>query len=155
MPGTGRVLVAIGVSDLSEEIVYYSHRIAHEMDLKLDFIHVFEPIKPGFKGFKQWIPSDIFEDAKISYRFKVKKWLMKAEEKYPQAGPHEHDIFVEEGNPSEKVIEKAEKGNYSLIITGSRDESTMKELMVGSTASTIARYAKCSVLLYRSGEQSL
>lgn len=151
---TGRVLVAIGVSDLSEEIVHYSHRIAHEMNLTLDFVHVFEPIKPGFRGFRQWIPDNIFEDARKSYRYKVKKWLMAAEERYPDAREHKHEIFIEEGNPAEKVIEKAQEGNYSLIITGSKDENTMKEVLVGSTAAKIGRYAKCSVLLYRSGDQS-
>ena len=155
MPGTGKVLVAIGVSDLSEELVTFSHRIAHEMNLILDFIHVFEPIKPGFRGFRQWIPDDVFEDAKKSYRFKVKKWLETAEEKYPGAAPHEHQIFVVEGNPAEQVINRAKEGGYRLIIAGNRDESALKELMIGSTTTNISRYAHCSVLIYRKGEQSI
>jgi nucleotide-binding universal stress UspA family protein len=150
-----KVLVAIGVSDLSQELLEYGHKIAHEMELKLDFIHVIERPSAPLRGFKTWIPEDVLKEAVKSYRYKVKKWLEQAEEKYPGIPPHEHQLFIEEGNPADEVIKKAKEGSYNLIIAGYRDDSPIKQMFVGSTTTNIARYAHCSVLIYRPGEMPL
>lgn len=147
-----KVLVAIGVSDLSKEVLAYGHKIAHEMYLQLDFIHVLETPSTPLKGYKTWIPDDVLKDAIKAYRYKVKKWLEEAEEKYPGELPHEHHLFIEEGNPADEVIKKAQEGGYNLIIAGYRDDSPIKQMFVGSTSTNIARYAHCSVLIYRPGE---
>lgn len=151
----GKVLVAIGVSDLSKDLVAYSHKIAHEMDLQLDFIHVLEHPSTPWKGYKNWIPEDVLKDAIKAYKFTVRKWLEDAETKYPGVPEHEHQLFIEEGNPADEVIKKSKEGKYSLIIAGYRDDSPIKQMFVGSTTTNIARYASCSVLIYRPGEMPL
>jgi nucleotide-binding universal stress UspA family protein len=51
------------------------------------------------------------------------------------------------------VIRFARENDYNLIITGYRGHSAIERLVVGSTASTIGRYAHCSVLIYRPGSE--
>jgi len=47
----------------------------------------------------------------------------------------------------------ARENDFNLIVIGYRGQSTIERLVVGSTASNVARYAHCSVLIYRPGRQ--
>ena len=58
-------------------------------------------------------------------------------------------IQLEFGNPAETIIEIAEKGNYDLIVVGSRGLSSVKRFFLGSVSDDISHHAKCSVLIVR------
>ncbi len=59
--------------------------------------------------------------------------------------------MIEEGDPADSVIRTAREGGYNLIVVGYRGPSTLEYLVGGSTAAKVARYAPCSVLIYRPG----
>ena len=48
---------------------------------------------------------------------------------------------LEFGNPAETIIELAEKGNYELIVVGSRGLSSVSD--------DISHHVKCSVLIVK------
>ena len=56
---------------------------------------------------------------------------------------------VEFGNPAETIIEVAEKGNYDLIVVGSRGLSSVKRFFLGSVSDDVSHHAKPSVLIVR------
>jgi len=56
---------------------------------------------------------------------------------------------LEFGNPPETIIEVAEKGNYDLIVVGSRGISSVKRFFLGSVSDDVSHHAKCSVLIVR------
>jgi nucleotide-binding universal stress UspA family protein len=56
---------------------------------------------------------------------------------------------LEFGNPAETIIEVAEKGNYDLIIVGSRGLSNVKRFFLGSVSDDVSHHAKSSVLIVR------
>jgi len=56
---------------------------------------------------------------------------------------------LEFGNPPETIIEVAEKGNYDLIVVGSRGLSNVKRFFLGSVSDDVSHHAKCSVLIVR------
>ena len=49
----------------------------------------------------------------------------------------------------------AELAAYDLVVVGNRGNSRISSLVVGSTASKVARYAHCSVLIYRPGYEPI
>ncbi len=59
------------------------------------------------------------------------------------------DIFLERGNPSEKILEKAELGDYDLIIMGSRGLGTFSRAMLGSISNKVLNHAKTDVLIIK------
>jgi nucleotide-binding universal stress UspA family protein len=59
--------------------------------------------------------------------------------------------MVAQGNAAEIIIETAKKGDFNLIVIGFKSISGIPQLMVGSTTTNVARYAHCSVLIYRPG----
>jgi len=54
-----------------------------------------------------------------------------------------------EGRPSDKIIETAEKGNFDIIIMGSRGLGGIKEFFLGSVSDRVADEAACPVLIVK------
>jgi len=59
----------------------------------------------------------------------------------------EIDKKVEFGVPSDKIVEVAAKGNYELIIVGSRGLGTVRRFLLGGISDDVCNKAKCSVLI--------
>lgn len=57
------------------------------------------------------------------------------------------DKKLEFGVTSDSIVEVAEKGNYDLIVLGSRGLGTVKRFLLGSISDDVSHKAKCSVLI--------
>jgi nucleotide-binding universal stress UspA family protein len=56
---------------------------------------------------------------------------------------------VLEGRPSEKIVQSADKGDFDLIVMGSRGLGGVKEFFLGSVSDRVADEAKCPVVVVR------
>jgi len=68
-------------------------------------------------------------------------WLIKE-------GIKAESILIE-GNPTEDILTTANKGGYSLIVTGSHGKNLLEELLLGSVSEALTREAKVPVLTIR------
>ena len=59
------------------------------------------------------------------------------------------DIIVQRGNPVEEIIKSAEECNCDLIVMGTHGQSTLEDVMLGSTARRVIRRSKIPVLVIR------
>lgn len=146
---TTKLLVAVDLSRLSEKLVAYARDLARRLGAEVTFIHVL-PHTYLWKGYEPWIPQELDEEVRQIARKKIAYYLRKAEATDPPLeGEVPAHIAVEEGNPADFVVRKAREEGFDLIVVAYRGHSTLERLVVGSTASNIARYAHCSVLIYR------
>ena len=53
------------------------------------------------------------------------------------------------GNTAENIIDEAEKGNYDLIIMGSRGHGTFSRTILGSVSNKVLNHVKVDVLIVR------
>lgn len=53
------------------------------------------------------------------------------------------------GDPAREIIEKAEKGEYDLVIMGSRGLNALSRAMLGSVSNKVLNHIKTSVLIVR------
>lgn len=53
------------------------------------------------------------------------------------------------GDPAREIIEKAEKGEYDLVIMGSRGLNALSRAMLGSVSNKVLNHIKISVLIVR------
>lgn len=53
------------------------------------------------------------------------------------------------GDPSFEICKMVEKGDYDLIVIGSRGLTEIKEYLLGSVSMRVVRRAKCPVLVVR------
>jgi nucleotide-binding universal stress UspA family protein len=148
-----KILVAVDLSRMGEQVVDYGLNLGARLEVSVSFIHVL-PHPYLFKGYEPWIPREgIDQEVSEVARKRLLYYLKKAEEKVPTLKHVERDVHILEGNPGDIIIRFAREHDYNLIVTGYRGHSAIERLVVGSTASTVARYAHCSVLIYRPGAE--
>ncbi|AFM22292.1 MAG TPA: universal stress protein [Acetomicrobium flavidum] len=146
-----KILVGVDLSKMSESLIAYSHSIAHRLNDEVIYIHVLPRLSSLWRGYEPWIPPQIGDEVKQIAHKKISYWIQKAEDQFKDLPVHEHKILIEEGSPGEVIIQKAKEENVSLIIVAYKGHSTMEHILIGSTTTTIARHAPCSVLIYRPG----
>lgn len=59
------------------------------------------------------------------------------------------NLTVLEGYPADTIVETATKGNYDMIVIGSRGLSAVGRFLVGSVSDRIVHHATCSVTVVR------
>jgi len=145
-----KVLVAVDLSKISEELVLYGHTLGHRLDVQVDFIHAL-PHVSFWRGYEPWIAPEVGVEVQEIAHKKIAYWVKKAEEQLPGTHEHKHEIFIEHGSPAESIIHKVLEGSYNLLIVGHKGHSLIEHLFIGSTSANVARHAPCSVLIYRPG----
>ena len=147
-----RILVCLDFSKLGDDVVTYGHSLAHSLGAEVTFIHVIE-FTQAFKGYDTRAMGHLPETIRTKAMERIELLVMQAEAKKPTGEDHRHPLVVKEGEPAEEIIALAKDGNFDLVVVGNRGNSRIASLVVGSTASKVARYAPCSVLIYRPGHE--
>jgi len=127
-----KILVAIDGSENAEKALEYAVQLAKKNKAKVTLLNVQES---KIFGLKPEVTKEIGERILSSARAKVRGV--------------EFNTQLESGNLAETIIEVAEKGNYDLIVVGSRGLSSVKRFFLGSVSDDISHHAKCSVLIVR------
>jgi nucleotide-binding universal stress UspA family protein len=127
-----KILVAIDGSEIAEKALEYAVQLAKKHKAKVTLLNVGES---KLFGFKPKVAKEVGERVLSGAAVKVKGL--------------EVNTQLEFGNPAETIIEVAEKGNYDLIVVGSRGLSSVKRFLLGSVSDDVSHHAKCSVLIAR------
>lgn len=53
------------------------------------------------------------------------------------------------GHVWSEIIEESERGNYGMIVLGSKGLSGITRMLIGSVAENVARHSKCPVLIVK------
>jgi len=127
-----RILVAIDGSESAEKALKHAVQLAEKYKAKIALLNVQES---KLFGLKPNVVREVGEHVLSDAAAKVKGLKLKTQ--------------LEFGNPAETIIKVAEKGNYDLIVIGSRGLSSVKRFFLGSVSDDISHHAKCSVLIVR------
>ena len=158
-------------TDLSENARYafaYAVSLANLYKASVTMVHVLPEVPAlldqsviGYISEERWqeIKSQQVDEAKEALIGKkrdhlaIKEALHQFSEdvKQQQAGDGftTDDIIVQRGNPVEEIIKSAEECNCDLIIMGTHGQSTLEDVMLGSTARRVIRRSKVPVLVVR------
>ncbi len=127
-----KILVAVDGSESAEKALEYAAQLAKKHKAKVTLLNVGES---KLFGFKPEVAREVGEHILSDAAAKVKGLKLNTQ--------------LEFGNPAETLIEVAEKGNYDLIVVGSRGLSSVKRFFLGSVSDDVSHHAKCSVLIVR------
>ena len=127
-----KILVATDGSKSAEKALEYAVQLAKKHKAKVILLNVGES---KIFGLKPEVARGIGESILSDAAAKVKGLKLNTQ--------------LEFGNPPETIIEVAEKGNYDLIVVGSRGLSSVKRFFLGSVSDDVSHHAKCSVLIVR------
>lgn len=142
-----KVLVALDFSKLGEDVITYSCRLSEQLHADVTFIHVIPEPEAFFRNYAIAVPAAI-----KSHMTELKNTTLKKLKIYVDeycAKDEKGNAHVEVGDPSQCIIKYAKKNAFDMIVMGFRGHSTFDELLIGSTAQKVLKYAPCSVLIYR------
>lgn len=146
-----KILVALDLSKLSKDVAAYASELALKLGAETAFLHVIPEPENVLRGYSVPIPATFGATMKEVRQTAERKLRVYTEDfcaKHPEGAP-KCDINVEIGNPAQCIVEFAKNNSFDMIILGFVGHTAIDEFLVGSTASKVARYAPCSVLIYR------
>jgi len=127
-----KILVAVDGSENAQKGLHYAVQLAQKFNAEITVMNVMER---RLFGLKPKVAQNVGEQV-----------LSKAVEEVKGISVTKR---LESGNPSEKIIEVANKEEYDLIVVGSRGLSRSKRFFLGSVSDDVSHHAHCSVLLVR------
>lgn len=126
------LLVCVDASDNSMQALHYALKLAEKMDSMITLLNVQER---RLYDSSPKAAEDLGEKILSKALDAIEKEEMKVDKK------------LEFGNPSDRIVEAAEKGNYDLIVLGSRGLGTVERFLLGSVSDGVSNEVKCSVLI--------
>lgn len=136
-----RILVAVDGSDSAKRAFERSVYLAKRCNSKLDIIHV---VLDSTYGGDSAATFQLIEELKE----RGKKLLDGCKNEAMRNGI-QVETLLKLGDHAQVLIETANKGDYELIMMGSRGLSPFKELLLGSVSYKVMHHAKCPVMVVR------
>jgi universal stress protein A len=137
------LLMAIDLSEESEQVAARASELAKAYGADLHIIHVIEPLSFAYGGD---IPMD-FSGIQEEIQQQAHTQLTKFGEKYTVAEEKQHIVL---GRPEVEIHALADEINVDLIVVGSHGRYGLA-LLMGSTANGVLHGASCDVLAVRVG----
>ncbi|PKL05178.1 MAG: universal stress protein [Synergistetes bacterium HGW-Synergistetes-1] len=151
---TMKILVAVDFSPVGREVAHAGYRLAKKIGSEITFFHCAPQTARFLQGYdiKAFISSTGKDEQKKIGEMAKQKLHKIMEDVFAEngvAGSLEIEEEVVFGEPGDELLRFAKEKKIDLIIVGYKSYSAIEHLLVGSTASKVARYAPCSVMIYR------
>ena len=139
----GKILVAVDGSDSSKNAFRQACRITREDKSWLTVITVITPISLYHEELETLSAKEI-----ISKKLKEEGERILAEiKKIADEEGVSIKTILEEGSPSDTIIDVAEKGNYDLIVIGRRGMTRLERALIGSVTARVIGSSPIDVLV--------
>jgi nucleotide-binding universal stress UspA family protein len=149
-----KILVAVDFSPVGREVAHAGYRLAKKIGSEITFFHCAPQTARFLQGYdiKAFVSSTGKDEQKKIGEMAKQKLHKIMEDVFAENGVAE-SLQIEEdvvfGEPGDELLKFAKEKKTDLIIVGYKSYSMIEHLLVGSTASKVARYAPCSVMIYR------
>ena len=149
-----KILVAVDFSPVGREVAHAGYRLAKKIGSEITFFHCAPQTARFLQGYdiKAFVSSTGKDEQKKIGEMAKQKLHKIMEDVFAENGVAESLEIEEEvvfGEPGDELLKFAKEKKTDLIIVGYKCYSMIEHLLVGSTASKVARYAPCSVMIYR------
>ena len=149
-----KILVAVDFSPVGREVAHAGYRLAKKIGSEITFFHCAPQTARFLQGYdiKAFVSSTGKDEQKKIGEMAKQKLHKIMEDVFAENGVAESLEIEEEvvfGEPGDELLKFAKEKKLDLIIVGYKSYSMIEHLLVGSTASKVARYAPCSVMIYR------
>jgi nucleotide-binding universal stress UspA family protein len=146
MPSISRIVAATDFSEFSERAVQRAARIAKQHDAEMHVLHVVRPLDlyPSLT----LTPDEFGHDDLELQQAEQTRVEAVAASLSAQFGIRVRPV-TRLGRAHTEIADYAQEAAADLVVAGSRGESTLMDLFLGSTASRLLRVATCPVLIVK------
>jgi nucleotide-binding universal stress UspA family protein len=142
-----KILIAVDFSSHSQKAVDDGVDLAKRLGAEVHLVHAFDVPVPMVTPYEVAVPTGFVEQARES----AKQRLQEVEDKVKAAGVPVH-AHLTEAPAAHAVARAAEELGVDLIVMGTRGNTGLKHVILGSVAERTLRLAPCSVLTVKSDD---
>ena len=140
--------MALDGSDNAERALDFALGLAHQYSAEIQLLTVVPPCflpSQSMYLIKSEAIADCAKQLEISFRGVLSKADGKVKEEKPFL---KMSTKLENGDPAKKIVEAAKRGNFDIIVMGSRGLGR-RDYALGSVSSKVADNAPCPVLIVK------
>lgn len=149
MSGYRKILVPIDFSMHSDEATRVAADLARRFDASTTLVHVYDPLAYGLPDGCAMVTQTEVEDLLKAFRAQLATCGQQARE----AGAPRVHVELLQGFASDEIVDFASRGDFDLIVMGTRGRTGVQHLIMGSIAERVVRLATCPVLTVKSASQ--
>lgn len=167
-PLEGRVIVTVDGSEQSSRAVEMASELAAKYNLEIELVSVFDPHyhRVAFNGIAKILSGemgDVFksEEQEKLHEDVIDKGLEKIYDGHLEIALNkvrnlglDAETTLLEGKPYNEILKYTDKVKPSLLVLGRTGIHAINGLDIGSSTENILRYAKCNVLITKSGKSA-
>ena len=142
-----KVLIAVDFSEPSQRAANDGLELAKRLGAEVHLVHAFDVPVPMVTPYEVAVPTGFVEQARES----AKKRLQEVEDRARTAGVEVH-AHLTEAPAAHAIARAAEELGVDLIVMGTRGNTGLKHIILGSVAERTLRLAPCSVLTVKDGD---
>lgn len=139
-----KYLVAVGFSEKPQDVLEKAVEVARKYKAKLYTIHVIAEMPKltfYYDAYRLW---EDFRDSAVTEAMDLmKKYIGRMAEDYRDIEP-----IIEVGDPSIRILEKADELDADLIIMGHHVRTGLTHILHQNSCERVVRYAKRPVLIF-------
>ncbi|MGI9296075.1 MAG: universal stress protein [Pseudomonadales bacterium] len=144
------ILIAVDLSPSSEKVIAQGQSLAQAYLAKIWLLHV-APSDPDFVGYD--VGPQTVRDA-VAKKFHVEHTQIQAfSARLRDAGLDATALLVQ-GATSDTILKEAEQLQAEVIVLGSHGRGMAKQLLLGSTSSSVIKHSKVPVLVVPTHERT-
>jgi nucleotide-binding universal stress UspA family protein len=138
-----KILVAIDGSEPSNRAALLAAELASKVGARLTLAHVMSPL---------WIPPETYNlniTAVMEAHAKEAQKLIQNAEKLIRSSDLVIDRIVLDGFPADALADHAKDEGYDLVVVGSRGQSAISRVLLGSFSNRLAHICEVPLLIVR------
>lgn len=135
-----RILCPVDFSDPAKRALRNAILLANTFDASLHILGVFEPFNTTSPRIHVNQDAEN-EKLRSEYKRKLEDFLQEF-----KLDPVVHDVEIQTGTPSEKILESIRNGEADLLVMGTNGRSGFSRIMLGSVTEKVIRELPCSFL---------
>ena len=136
-----KILAPIDFSEYSMEALRGAMELAKDLDGELHIVHVVAPHFALLDKIREQARETLMAEEAEEELARIRK------DDYGNSAQVVTQVLV--GPPVPKLVEYAKQQQIDLILLATHGRTGIEHLMIGSVAEKLARYAPCSVLVFR------
>lgn len=139
-----KILVAVDGSENSKRAIIEAKKYGEFFNGKITLLTVLKPIVPGHYSYLEPPKPDDFDRLE-------KEGEAILTESLSVFGYSTENIntVIRKGNPADEILQEAEKGQYDLIIMGSRGLGVFSRSFLGSVSNQVLNHTHTNVLIIK------
>jgi nucleotide-binding universal stress UspA family protein len=151
-----KILFATDLSENAEKAFGYAVSMAEAYGARISILYVVEKLTPNAEvllaaylgyGDIAALRQNSESERIAQIKARIEQFCSEVSNQVPACRFILHDVLVEPGKPSERILHHAETGGYDAVVMGTRGHGLVREAVLGGTSHNVITHSPIPVFV--------